>query len=37
MTDDLKNFRAPDSFQLLEESEAAHIFWILLIVAAIVL
>ena len=34
---DLKNYRAPDAFQLFEESDAAVMFWIVLIVALIVL
>lgn len=37
MLDDLKNYRVPDAFQLIEASVAYDIFWIGLIVACIVL
>lgn len=37
LPNDLKHYRpSEDAFQIIEESEAAAIFWILLIVAVIV-
>ena len=36
MIDDLRHAREPDSFQILEESEAAAIFWVGLIACLVV-